>query len=68
MLCLTCKGFECLKTRKVCNKVNRYLKDLRIFASSYIRPKISSQDRTGRGEWREIPFSALPRDKDGELI
>jgi hypothetical protein len=47
--------------------VEAYLRASGIFRSNYIRPQISKERRKyGRTKWREIPFSKIGMDKDGE--
>ena len=66
-ICSECKDKSCLKTGKPCEDVEALLRAEGIYGARYIRPRVSSSERRrGYGKWREIPFSSLGRDKDGE--
>jgi len=56
--CQKCKTQPCIKTGKICDKVERLLSRAGIHGADWIRPKMPSHKRE-KGEWREIPFSML---------
>ena len=55
------------RCKELCQKIKDYLRSQGIRSADWIRPRVSSKKRTG-GKWREIPFSALNRGKDGEIL
>lgn len=64
--CSKCRKKECLKTGRVCKRIEKYLRKNQIHSADWIRPELSSKKR-GKGRWREIPFSSLgdvPEDKN----
>lgn len=67
---VTCENCDKRKDCKaLCPEVKKYLKKNNIYSVDWIRHKISSCRRDGKGEWREIPFSAIrTRGKDGEWV
>jgi hypothetical protein len=68
MNCKNCKEKKCLKTGSPCAKVELFLRSQGVYGVEYIRPMISTDRRQeGYSKFREIPFSSLGRDKDGEM-
>lgn len=65
--CSKCKNKTCLKDGKPCAEVEKTLRDAGIFGREWIRPEMPKEERKpGMSKFREIPFSSLGRDKDGE--
>lgn len=58
--CAKCKKQTCIKTGKLCAKIERILRKEKIYGADWIRPKMPSGKRD-KGEWREVPFSMLNR-------
>lgn len=74
-ICEQCQEKVCLKTNKVCGKVENIMRDLGIKSDSYIRPTCGSGRRKknlARGLWypkyREIPFSSMEDTAEGRRI
>ena len=59
--CQKCKSRPCIKTQKICDKVERLLTKVGIHSANWIRPQVSKEQwrKDGLGRWREIPFSML---------
>jgi hypothetical protein len=67
--CQECKSKTCLVTGEPCAMVEALLRSDGIYGSDYIRPMISTDRRQeGYSKFREIPFSSIGRDKDGEIM
>ena len=66
-ICEKCKKYPACK--EICPKVKSILKKAGIYSSDWIRPQVSKEKSTddNMGRWREIPFSALNRDQNGEI-
>lgn len=66
-LCKECSKSK--KCKKICKKVNQLLSKMGIKSANWIRPRVSkNQEEDGLGRSREIPFSSLGLDKDGEYF
>jgi len=66
-ICQECKDKVCLKTGKPCKEVEQMLSSQGIHSADWIRPEMPKNERKpGKSKFREIPFSSLGRDKDGE--
>ena len=50
---------------KVCEAIEGQLRAEGIYSADYIRPQLPPEEKVRWGNWREIPFSACNRDKDG---
>lgn len=61
MLCETCKDKTCLETNKPCKSAEEEMRKEGIYSRDYIRPKVSSNDRS-ESNWREIPMSNLNKE------
>lgn len=66
LLCKDCKDKVCLKDGKPCKKVEQYLRTEGIRGREWIRPEFSKKDRQEKGRWKEIPFTMLGKNMDGD--
>ena len=63
MTCQECPSRP--KCRRICKHINKILRACGIKSAFWIRPRLSTRlDH----RYREIPFSALSRNKDGDII
>lgn len=62
--CLSCKRKD--ECRRVCKRVEKYVRTQGIYDKDWIRPKVSSRKRHKYGSWRETPFTMLGWDTNGE--
>jgi hypothetical protein len=63
--CQKCKSKSCIKTQKICEKVERLLTKAGIHSANWIRPMMPSHKRNdGLGKWREIPMSSMDYNRD----
>jgi hypothetical protein len=66
MKCPKCPKYnEC---KKPCQDIEKQMRDEGIYSQNYIRPLMSKSvaKRDGKGKWREIPFSSLRKNQNGE--
>jgi len=68
VFCKTCKRKKCLKTGRLCKKVDDWMRKQKIYSSDYIRPEMSRKRRnSGLGRHREVPFSSIKWDEDRNM-
>jgi hypothetical protein len=66
-LCPNCKNKTCLETGTPCKMIEAWLRGQGIYSRDYIRPKVSSNERKNRKQWREIPLSYFGNYQDLEF-
>lgn len=55
--CKDCKGQKCLKSNKLCKKIEQLFRKKGIHSANWIRPENPKSLRDTRGRWKEAPFS-----------
>jgi len=61
--CVGCQDQSCIKTGKICKKINNILRKEGIRRADWIRPEVSKlKRRDGKGYYREVNFSSMPKE------